>query len=334
LNLHELDMLTPKVCSGNANQDCCIRIYSSGNAPSDRLPCGNDALYYVSSDAIVANGYVMSLIDPDSVGQTTYKSTGCNVGTLTIYNLETDSTCAGSNDVCVRKPSPPTTPIYNLGTGSGSAPNTCTCETSNIIGCGSTPTIPVGLPNPTFILGLQDQVNGGAGDCFPFGCYDDPIYGSFTEYQQIYDPSLFPQQKIAIAKLTFTNTKISNSVKNMNTEPFKIYLSTSTKTYATITTDFNNNLGSDNTLVFSGSLSQPWSFPQNLVITLTTPFVYDPTKGSLLLDIKVTSQGDQNGRIDFDADPRTSGTFTTNVVGKGGNTGVILHQFNLITQVN
>jgi PEP-CTERM motif len=63
-----------------------------------------------------------------------------------------------------------------------------------------------------------------------------------------------------------------------------------------ITNTFADNIGPDNTLVFSGSgtLSSPGctgvaTCPFDLVITFDTPFFYDPALGSLLLDVQIAS---------------------------------------------
>src|SRR4030081_817259 len=69
-----------------------------------------------------------------------------------------------------------------------------------------------------------------------------------------------------------------------------------------ITGTFANNLGPDNTLVYSGPLAisspgcaaGPSACPFDMVLPFTTPFLYDPTKGFLLLDLQVadfTGQG-------------------------------------------
>lgn len=74
-----------------------------------------------------------------------------------------------------------------------------------------------------------------------------------------------------------------------------LYLSTSPKFPDTISTTFADNVGPDNTLVFSGSFTDsslgctgPAPCPFDININFTTPFLYNPTQGSLLLDLKIT----------------------------------------------
>jgi hypothetical protein len=82
-------------------------------------------------------------------------------------------------------------------------------------------------------------------------------------------------------------------------------------------------LGADNTIVFSGALSLSSSFtgppggPKNfdIIINLTTPFLYNPAAGNLLMDVRnfnagTTTQFDATGSTTGDAVSRifTSGS--------------------------
>src|SRR4029077_19019230 len=87
---------------------------------------------------------------------------------------------------------------------------------------------------------------------------------------------------ISIANLT---VNLSTSGFYPNTENFKTLMST---TYA-------NNIGSNNTLVFSGpkTLSSPGCAgpspcPFDILIPLSTPFVYNAAGGGLLVDIQAS----------------------------------------------
>jgi hypothetical protein len=74
---------------------------------------------------------------------------------------------------------------------------------------------------------------------------------------------------------------------------------------------FANNVGADDTVVFSGplSLSSAFTGPSagpkdfDIVITLQTPFLYDPSAGNLLLDVRNFSGGTT---IQFDAEASDS----------------------------
>ena len=79
----------------------------------------------------------------------------------------------------------------------------------------------------------------------------------------------------------------------------RIYASTTTRSVAGLSLTFADNLGADNTLVFNGTLN--WTTgnlpgPGNtrqfdIVFPCTTPFLYDPAAGNLLLDEQLSGNG-------------------------------------------
>ncbi len=79
----------------------------------------------------------------------------------------------------------------------------------------------------------------------------------------------------------------------------QIYASTTSRSVAEISTTFAENLGADNTLVFSGTLNlttQNLPGPGNTrqfdyVFPFSTPFLYDPAAGNLLLDVQFSGNG-------------------------------------------
>lgn len=126
-------------------------------------------------------------------------------------------------------------------------------------------------------VGLPAQANNG--NCLPFGgCL------GIVEYQQDYSSSLFTGP-ITITNLEFFNTEFNSGATAMTPGNWQIYLSTTSVAYNGLSTTLANNIGSDNTLVFSGSLAQAWTFPDILVIDLSTPFTYNPSNGNLLMDV-------------------------------------------------
>jgi hypothetical protein len=75
----------------------------------------------------------------------------------------------------------------------------------------------------------------------------------------------------------------------------QVNLSTTSKRPDALSSTFADNVGSDDTQVFSGPLPAAVTFtgdPTNfeVVVNFTTPFFYNPAKGNLLLDIR-NSQG-------------------------------------------
>ena len=99
----------------------------------------------------------------------------------------------------------------------------------------------------------------------------------------------------------------------------RVYASTTSRSVARLNTTFAENLGTNNTLVFDGTvvlttanLRGPGNTRQfDYVFTLTTPFLYDPSAGNLLLDIQFEANG---SAVTFDTvlgDPTLSEVFNS-----------------------
>jgi hypothetical protein len=80
----------------------------------------------------------------------------------------------------------------------------------------------------------------------------------------------------------------------------RIFASTTSRSVAGLSTTFAENIGADNTLVFSGTLiwatanlPGPGNTRQfDVVFPFTTPFLYDPAAGNLLLEMQFTANGE------------------------------------------
>jgi hypothetical protein len=87
----------------------------------------------------------------------------------------------------------------------------------------------------------------------------------------------------------FTGAAFSTTLSNVS-----IFLTTTTNAPDALSSTFANNEGADKTLVHSGSLSLssadtgPAGGPKafDIVINLTTPFLYNPGSGNLLLEVQ------------------------------------------------
>ena len=79
----------------------------------------------------------------------------------------------------------------------------------------------------------------------------------------------------------------------------RIYASTTSRSVAELSTTFAENLGTNNTLVFdgtvnvtTGNLPGPGNTRQfDYVFPFTTPFLYDPAAGNLVLDLQIEANG-------------------------------------------
>jgi hypothetical protein len=115
---------------------------------------------------------------------------------------------------------------------------------------------------------------------FPFGA-------AYTnEYQQVYMSSVFSGLgTISITGLIFYADEGAGNGAAINSGDWTISLSTTLAKWDTLSTTPTQNIGSDNTTVFSGSLARPLGSGRMLEIVFTQPFTYDPTQGNLLMDV-------------------------------------------------
>jgi hypothetical protein len=123
----------------------------------------------------------------------------------------------------------------------------------------------------------------------------------------------------------------------MNSGNFDISLSTTSANWNTLNPVYAANIGADNTTVFDGSLVQPWTFGDTLVISLTTPFTYNPADGNLLLNVDATGTDSSDGNIFFDTNGYNNSGFNGNTflgrdyVNGGGPAGTVNYGYGLVT---
>ena len=131
--------------------------------------------------------------------------------------------------------------------------------------------------------------NTNGSNAFPFGTNTDGSAAYSGEYQQIYSSTSF-SGPISISQLAFSSdSKDPASI----TYSFTLALGVTTRTPSSPGSTYSGTF----TPVFSGALtasltSTPSDF--DLVITLTSPFIYNPALGNLLLDLNVTSAAGPN----------------------------------------
>jgi len=141
----------------------------------------------------------------------------------------------------------------------------------------------------------------------PFSCGDTGLVSQ--RYQQLYASSEFPQESCFITSVLFRQDGPTGIAFGPTIVPnTTIELSTSPNNVTNMSTTFAANIGSDVVTVFSGNLSLSSSIvcgagpcnPFDIVIQLQQGFPYDPSKGDLLLDVRIpqcviTSQMDAVG---------------------------------------
>jgi hypothetical protein len=149
---------------------------------------------------------------------------------------------------------------------------------------------------PLLIVGQPPDL--GTGNAFPFG----ENYNA--TYQQVYASSDF-SGPITITGLAFFNTRYKSAATSTPTDTYTIDLSTTSVGPATISGNFTSNVGADNTQVFRGSITRPWSLGDTLTIPLSTPFTYKPANGNLLLQVVGSGVAASGGPIYFDVSSTT-----------------------------
>src|SRR5215469_11150764 len=124
------------------------------------------------------------------------------------------------------------------------------------------------------------------------------------EYQEDFGAGQFLSVggPLLITQISFRAAPGAGAI-NVDVSSFKIYLSTSPYfpntfgSHTLITSNYVANEGADNTLVVSGGAGTFFSSPGctmpgpcafDMVFNSTTPFLYDPTKGTLLMDVQFT----------------------------------------------
>jgi len=127
----------------------------------------------------------------------------------------------------------------------------------------------------------------------------DSAYGSGTlrgtyRIQLIYGATHFPPGALLITELRFRPDYQYGEPFSVTLSNFQVSLSTTPKAPDALSPTFAQNVGPDATVVFSGPLNLSSAFtgpptgPKDfdIVVPLTTPFVYAPAAGNLLVDLR------------------------------------------------
>lgn len=180
----------------------------------------------------------------------------------------------------------------------------------------------VGLPESARSQTVLFDGGFDSNNCFPFGCFN-----AGGRYQQIYSGSLF-SSAVLIQSLTFFSDETATS--GFRTGDYTIRLSTTTSEVTSLSNNFDSNLGSDVTTIFSGALGGVVSFEWSFF--LATPFLFDPGAGNLLLDVVANSVTDDQF-LYFDAFQQSSSQTVARVLNtSSGITGSVDNGFGLATE--
>ena len=121
------------------------------------------------------------------------------------------------------------------------------------------------------------------------------LFSVVSRHQVVYEASQFPSYPIVIGQMQwrpdiFTGKPITNTIISN----IQINLSTTAKRADQLSSTFSENTGTNDTVVFSGTLALNTSLSTlsngttvfDINVPLQTPFSYDPSRGNLLLDVR------------------------------------------------
>ena len=164
-----------------------------------------------------------------------------------------------------------------------------------------------------------------------------------NRFQELIGPQQFGTGTLIINQIAFraypgagpVNLTIANLTVNMSTST--LYPNTDNGR-PLMSTTFATNIGTDNTVVFSGpknitspGCAGPSPCPFDIVIPLSTPFVYNPTLGSLLIDFQSTGLNGTAGALDDALFPYPPGGGIATVGGTiGSATGTLVTQGHVL----
>jgi hypothetical protein len=170
-------------------------------------------------------------------------------------------------------------------------------------------------------------VEGNSNNGFPFNL--GPFGEASQRYQQVYDASQFSGLQL-ITDIHFRPDASTGAAFSSTLGSIQINLSTTSAVPDGLSATFAANVGGDDTIVFGpGPLTLSSAFtgagPKDfdIAIILTTPFLYDPSAGNLLMDVRNFEDG---STTQFDAEVTTGDSISrvfTSGTGVGAATGTV-----------
>lgn len=178
------------------------------------------------------------------------------------------------------------------------------------------------------------SIEGNSNNGFPFNLGAQRYQQVFaaSDFASLSEPQLITQ--IAFRPDGSVGNPFSSTISNV-----LINLSTTSVAPDGLSTTFANNNGADNTTVFSGSLplssadtgsaAGPKDF--DIVINLQDPFLYNPSLGNLLLDVKNFS-GERTTQFDAQSSGGDSVSRIFSVTGNVNSSTGRMDSLGLVTQ--
>ncbi|HEY7388923.1 MAG TPA: PEP-CTERM sorting domain-containing protein [Bryobacteraceae bacterium] len=145
-----------------------------------------------------------------------------------------------------------------------------------------------------------------------------PFFDNSVRYQQVYSASQFPTGPVTITGIAFRpDGSVTDSSLIIRFDSVRFDLSTTSSTPGTLSTQFANNVGPDDSTVFNSfvfvhaPVTGPPGGPKDFTVTFAlSPFIYNPSAGNLLLDVRAFESG---GGISAPFDAESNSPFTAHV---------------------
>ena len=182
---------------------------------------------------------------------------------------------------------------------------------------------------------------GNANNSYPFNI--TPFGLPSQRYQQLYAASQFGGGGL-ITQIIFRPDATFGSAFMSTLPDIQIDLSTTSAADDGLSPTYANNVGADDTIVFargaltlSSAFTGPPDGPKDfdIIITLTTPFFYNPALGNLLLDVRNFGAGTTTSfDAVFTSGDGVSRLFNQNVNGTTGSTDSLglVTGFNIVPE--
>ncbi len=168
-----------------------------------------------------------------------------------------------------------------------------------------------------FHTAIAETIIAPTNAAFMDEAFGSGVLASEQRLQEVYGAANFPPGGLHITEIRFRPDYFYGKPFSNEVVHLEIRLSTTEAPPDGLSGDFSQNIGADETLVFSGSitLSSQFTGPAggpkdfDIAIPFTTPFTYGPADGNLLVDIRnftgssasalsgFSSDGDQASRL-------------------------------------
>jgi hypothetical protein len=160
----------------------------------------------------------------------------------------------------------------------------------------SAPAAPAAAQNVNIVVpNSLASAEGNANNSYPFNIFAVLGVGGQLRFQQVFGANQFGTHRLLVTHLQFRPDFQQGIDFYSFVDDIQMNLSTTATSPDALSTTFASNVGANDTIVYprssltlSSNFNGPVLGPKNfdIQIPLNTPFVYEPTQGNLLLDVR------------------------------------------------